>query len=75
LQPVYQRKRAFKHGYPFAAPENRQIETNYHMGACPNAETLHFQQMMINEHVRLPHTLDDMRDIAEAIDKVAAGLI
>ncbi|HXQ21897.1 MAG TPA: DegT/DnrJ/EryC1/StrS family aminotransferase [Candidatus Acidoferrales bacterium] len=70
LQPIYQTKRAFKHGYPFSAPENRAIETNYHAGACPNVETLHFEQMLINEHVRLPHTREDIADIARAVDKV-----
>ena len=71
LQPVYQRKLAFKFGYPFSAPENRDAETNYHEGACPNAERLHFHEMLVNEHVRPPHTLDDMRDIISALDKVA----
>ena len=71
LQPVYQRKLAFKHGYPFSAPENRDIKTNYSSGACPNAETLHYRQMLINEHVRPPHTREDIEDIVKAIDKVA----
>lgn len=75
LQPVYLRKMAFKHGYPFAAPENADIETNYYLGACPNAERLHYREMIINEHVRLPHTLRDMEDIATAIEKVARKLI
>lgn len=70
LQPVYQQKRAFKHGYPFSAPENQEIKTNYELGSCPNAEQLYFQEMVINEHIRLPHTLDDMKDIVTAIDKV-----
>lgn len=73
LQPIYQTKRAFKHGYPFSAPENRAIETNYRPGACPNVETLHFEQMLINEHVRLPHTREDIADIARAVDKVLTG--
>ena len=71
LQPVYQQKLAFKHGYPFSAPENKEIMTNYHEGACPNAETLHNQQMIINEHVRPPHTADDIDDIISAVGKVA----
>jgi perosamine synthetase len=71
LQPLYQRKQAFKHGYPFAAPENQGIETNYYLGACPNAEKLHFEQMLINEHIRPPHSLKDMDDIVIAFQKVA----
>jgi perosamine synthetase len=72
LQPVYQNKLAFKHGYPFSAPENRDSQTNYHRGACPNAERLHFEEMLLNEYVRLPHTKDDMEDIARAVDKVVS---
>ncbi len=70
LQPIYQQKKAFKHGYPFAASENKDIRTNYFAGACPNAEQLHYEEMVINEHIRLPHTLEDVQDILQAIDKV-----
>src|SRR5687768_10904132 len=58
LQPLYQRKEAFKHGYPWAAPENRDIRTNYEIGACPATERLHFERMLINEYVRPPQTAD-----------------
>ena len=74
MQPIYQRKIAFKHGYPFAAPENQDIETNYHPGACPNAEELYSRQMMINEHIRPPHTREDMIDLVDAVEKVTASL-
>jgi perosamine synthetase len=70
LQPIYQSKRAFKQGYPFSAPANAECRPNYARGACPAAETLHYEEMLINEHVRPPHTLDDVLDIAKAIDKV-----
>jgi hypothetical protein len=43
LPPIYQKKCAFKHGYPFAAQENQGIETNYYPGACPNAEKLYYE--------------------------------
>ncbi len=74
MQPIYQRKVAFKHGYPFAAPENQDIQTNYYPGACPNAEELYSRQMIINEHVRPPHTKEDMRDLVKAVEKVSANL-
>jgi dTDP-4-amino-4,6-dideoxygalactose transaminase len=74
LQPLYQRREAFKHGYPFAAPENRDSRPSYDRGTCPVAETLYFEQMLINEHVRPPHTLDDVLDIARAIDKVSTAM-
>ncbi|OGA36084.1 MAG: hypothetical protein A3G80_01035 [Betaproteobacteria bacterium RIFCSPLOWO2_12_FULL_62_13b] len=74
LQPVYQRKLAFKHGYPFAAPENRDIQTNYFKGACPNAERLHDRELISTDVVRLPHTMDDMKQIIEAVDKIMASV-
>lgn len=70
LQPLYQERIAFKHGYPFSAPENAASSPNYEPGVCPNAELLAFEQLIHNEHVRPPHTLDDMRDIVQAIKKV-----
>jgi perosamine synthetase len=74
LQPIYQTKTAFKHGYPWSAPENRASVTNYERGSCPAAERLHSDEMLISEHVRPPHRLDDVLDIARAIEKVAAGV-
>jgi perosamine synthetase len=71
LQPLYQNRHLFKNGYPFTAPENRASNPSYNLGTCPNAEQLHFKEMVINEHVRLPHQLSDIRDIVRAIDKVA----
>ena len=70
LQPLYQRREAFRHGYPWSAPENRESRPDYAPGACPTAERLHFHEMIINEHVRPPHTADDVRDILAAVDKV-----
>ena len=74
LQPIYQQKLAFKHGYPFSAPENRAIVTNYHVGACPNTEKLHNEQLFTTGIIRLPHTMDDMEQIVLAVDKVMASL-
>ncbi|MBI4596967.1 MAG: DegT/DnrJ/EryC1/StrS family aminotransferase [Candidatus Omnitrophica bacterium] len=71
LQPLYQRRIAFKRGYPFAAPENQSIQTNYYAGACPAAESLSFEELLVNEHVRPPHTLDDVMDIARAVERVS----
>ncbi len=70
LQPIYQRRLAMKAGYPFAAPENRDASTNYRLGACPMAESLR-NQLLINEYIRLPNTLDDCRDIVKAVGKLA----
>lgn len=69
-QPLYQQKMLFKHGYPFSAPENKECYQNYSLGICPNAEQLHFKEMLINEHIRYPHNLEDMKDIVNIFEKV-----
>jgi hypothetical protein len=68
-QPIYQRRLALKAGYPFAAPENRDSRPNYGPGACPMAEAMR-DQLLINEYIRLPNTLDDCRDIVKAVSKL-----
>ncbi len=70
LQPLYQKKHLFKNGYPFTAIENQKCKTNYTLGTCPNAELLHFEQMIINEHIRIPHTDADMNDILLSFQKI-----
>ena len=69
-QPVYQKRSLFKNGYPFSAIENKSCRMEYNIGICPNAEKLHFDQMIINEHIRLPNTEEDVRDIINAIRKI-----
>ena len=69
LLPIYQNKIAFKNGYPFIAPENSDIKTNYYMGSCPNAERLYNFEYIGSEHIRLPHTIEDMNDILSVFKK------
>ena len=69
-QPLYQKKHLFKNGYPFTAPENKVCFMDYSPGICPNAERLHSKEMMINEHIRYPHTNEDIADIIAAVQKV-----
>ena len=69
-QPLYQNKHLYKHGYPFTAPENKDCNMDYSIGLCPNAEKLHFEQMLINEHIRLPHSKEDINDIIKAVNKI-----
>ena len=71
LQPVYQNKMLFKKGYPFSAPENSNCYMKYEKGICPNAERLHFREMIINEHIRYPHINNDIDSIIRAISKVS----
>jgi perosamine synthetase len=69
LQPVYQKKYLFNKGYPFTAIENKECKQEYSLGNCSIAEKLHFKQMIINEHIRAPHTDEDIKDIILAIKK------
>ena len=71
LQPVYQQKVLFKHGYPFSAIENQGSVADYREGLCRTAETLHSLKMIINEHIRFPHTLEDIDELAMCVEKVA----
>lgn len=70
LQPVYQKRQLFKNGYPFTAPENKDLRMNYAKGTSPVAERLHFNEMIINEHIRLPNSSADIDDIINSIHKV-----
>lgn len=72
-QPVYQTKTVYKHGYPFTAPENRDIKTNYFSGACPVAERLRDHELLRNEHIRPPNSLSDMDEIVKIFGKVAGA--
>jgi perosamine synthetase len=70
LQPVYQQRKLFKHGYPFSAPQNQGSIQEYNLGRCPVAEKLHYDEIIINEHIRLPHTQDDINQILKAVGKL-----
>ena len=69
-EPVYQKKQLFKNGYPFSASENQGCRMNYSKGICPNAEKLHFDEMIINEHIRPPQLKNDISDIIKSINKI-----
>lgn len=70
LQPLYQTKTLFKNGYPWRAPENQGIETNYDQGSCPMAEAMR-ECILVNEYIRLPNTRDDLDQILAAFTKIA----
>ncbi len=69
-QPLYQKKKLFKFGYPFTAKENKKIKTNYKINSCPNAEKLFNDEIILNEHIRFPHTKNDINDLLNIINKV-----
>lgn len=75
FQPVYQTKLAFKFGYPFSALENEAIVTNYESGSCPVAEDLHFNRLLVSEHIRWPHGISDVRDVLCALRKYDSWLL
>jgi dTDP-4-amino-4,6-dideoxygalactose transaminase len=75
LQPLYQRRQAFKHGYPFTAPVNQGARMEYQRGLCPNAEKLHFEQMLISEIIRPPHGAREIPGLARGIERVAAAML
>lgn len=74
LLPLFQKRIAFKNGYPWSAPENRESHPQYDQGACPNAETLHATEMLIQPFLCHPQTMDDVGDIVAAVDKVLSSL-
>ena len=71
LQPLYQKRKLYKHGYPFSAPVNKNCTMDYTLGLCPNAEKLYFDDMIINEHVREPQSMDDIRELIDILEKVS----
>ena len=69
LNPVYQQKRALgRGGYPWAF--NPDVSYDYSAGSCPVAERMYDQELVLSPLVREPHTLEDMDDLADAIEKV-----
>lgn len=70
LQPMYQKLHLFKNGYPFKSPENRDCYINYSKGLCPNTERLHYEELILNEHIRLPHKKEDIDGIIAAVEKI-----
>jgi dTDP-4-amino-4,6-dideoxygalactose transaminase len=73
LQPIYQQRYLFKHGYPFSAIENEECTQDYSLGRCPVAERLYFKDIIINEHIRPPHTPKDVNDLLLAIEKLTTN--
>jgi perosamine synthetase len=71
LQPMYQERKLYKHGYPFSAPANAGCSMDYKLGICPNTENLHFHEMVINEHVREPQNIDDISMLITIMKKVS----
>ncbi|OHB19569.1 MAG: hypothetical protein A2854_00735 [Parcubacteria group bacterium RIFCSPHIGHO2_01_FULL_56_18] len=73
LLPLFQKRLAYKHGYPWNATENKASKPNYQQGSCINAEKLHREEMLLNLYICPPQTEEDMHDIVKAVDKIIAA--
>ncbi len=66
---IYQQQIAIgTKGFPFNV--NKDIRYNYAKGICPIVEKLYFKEMIYSPLVREPLTEEDMKDFADAIEKV-----
>ncbi len=71
LLPLFQKRAAFRHGYPWSALENRSSHPSYAEGTCPTAERLYRQELLLNMYICPPQLERDMEDIVAAVDKIA----
>lgn len=70
LQPMYQQQIALgPSGCPFRCPHYRGT-VDYRKGLCPVTERIEAEQIIVTEFMRPPATLDDMRDVVRAFEKV-----
>lgn len=73
LSKLYQEKIAIgKSGFPFNT--NKGITYNYNKGICPVAERLHEKELLITPLVREGVEINDLKDFADAIEKVIDNL-
>lgn len=70
LLPLFQRKTALTHGYPWSAPENQGSDVSYDKGICPVTEELYEKEMLLNLFLCHPQTEADVDDILEGLKKV-----
>ena len=69
LSKLYQEKIAIgKSGFPFNI--NKGISHNYNKGICPVTERLHEKELLITPLVREGIEINDLKDFADAIEKV-----
>lgn len=69
LLPMYQHQIAYgPHGFPFKSPQYKG-KVNYEKGICPVVERIN-QQIVSTEFMRSPATIEDMKDVVRAFEKV-----
>jgi len=68
LQPIFKEKTAYgSSGYPFNLYNGTLC---YEKGLCPITEKMHYKELVTHELMNPPATMDDLDDIAKAINKV-----
>lgn len=73
LNPVYQKQIAIgKKGFPFNY--NSGITYKYPKGLCPVTEKLYDKELLLSPLVREGMGIDDIKDFADAIEKVMSNL-
>lgn len=70
LARIYQERSALGGGFPFSLAPAGSI--SYEKGLCPVTERLYEKELVLSPIVREPHTVTDMADLADAIEKVLA---
>ncbi len=68
LAPLYQRQIAIgKNGFPFTV--NSDVKYDYSKGICPVTERLYESEMVLSPIIRDPLSIDDIKDLVQAIKK------
>jgi perosamine synthetase len=70
LQPLYQ-QRATHCSFNC---EKYKGHVNYNKGICPNAEKLHYEELITHEYIRPGMNKEDMMDVIIAIEKVSKNI-
>jgi perosamine synthetase len=73
LNPVYQKQIAIgKKGFPFNV--NAGVKYDYSKGICPVTEKLYEKELLLSPLIREGMSLGDIKDFADAIEKVAVNV-
>jgi dTDP-4-amino-4,6-dideoxygalactose transaminase len=73
LNPVYQRKIAIgSKGFPFNS--NPGVTYSYNKGLCPVVERLYENELLVSPLVREGMSIADLKDFADAIEKVVSNI-
>ena len=72
-EPIFKEKKVFSKGYPFTLPDCGEIP-DYGPGQCPVVEKLYREEMVVFNINYPPLTVDDMKDVADAFEKIFSNL-